>query len=116
MKWRELARSVDTIVILMGLQNLREIMRQLLKGGCDPGRPVALIQSGTRPSQRTLVGSAATIADLAEQERFTSPTVIVIGDVVKLRRRLQGYDGIVSEEVLATGADSNDGEGRGLTV
>jgi len=50
-KWRDLARSVDTIVILMSLQNLREIMRQLLKGGCEPGRPVALIQSGTRPSQ-----------------------------------------------------------------
>jgi siroheme synthase len=50
-KWRDLARSVDTIVILMSLQNLREIMRQLLKGGCEPGRPVALIQSGTRPSR-----------------------------------------------------------------
>lgn len=115
-KWRQLARSVDTVVILMGLQNLRQIMRRLMEGGCEPDRPVALIQSGTRPSQRTLVGIAATIADLAEQERFTSPTVIVIGHVVKLRRRLQGYDGIVREEALATGADSIDGEGRGLTV
>ncbi|HYA31024.1 MAG TPA: uroporphyrinogen-III C-methyltransferase, partial [Acidobacteriota bacterium] len=45
--WGELAHSVDTLVILMGLHNLRAIMDELLAGGCDPKRPVALIQSGT---------------------------------------------------------------------
>lgn len=116
-KWRELARSVDTIVILMGLQNLREIMRQLLEGGCEPGRPVALVQSGTRPSQRALVATVATIADLAEQKGFRSPTVIVVGDVVGFRRRLQEWGSIVCEEaVAATGGDSNAGEGWGLVV
>ena len=99
-KWRELARSVDTIVILMGLQNLREIMRQLLKGGCEPGRPVALIQSGTRPSQRTLVGSVATIADLVEGAGFKSPTLIVVGKVVDFRRCLQWRENVVRDDKL----------------
>jgi len=102
-KWRDLARSVDTIVILMGLQNLREIMRQLLKGGCDPGRPVALIQSGTRPSQRTLVATVATIADLMEGAGFKSPTLIVVGEVVNFRRRLQWRESIIRDDTLAAG-------------
>jgi siroheme synthase len=65
-KWSGLARSVDTLVILMGLHRLKEIMNRLLEGGCEPQRPVALIQSGTRLSQRSVVGTVATIADLAE--------------------------------------------------
>ncbi len=100
-KWRDLARSVDTIVILMGLQNLREIMKQLLNGGCEPGRPVALIQSGTRPSQRTLVATVATIAHLVEGAGFKSPTLIVVGEVVNLRRRLQWRESVVSDATLA---------------
>jgi len=102
-KWRDLARSVDTIVILMGLQNIREIMRQLLKGGCEPGRPVALIQSGTRPSQRTLVATVATIADLVEAAGFKSPTLIVVGEVVNIRRRLQWHESIVRDDTLVAG-------------
>jgi hypothetical protein len=52
-----LANVVDTLVILMGLHNLRKIMGRLLAGGCAPERPVALIQSGTYSLQKTLVGS-----------------------------------------------------------
>jgi uroporphyrin-III C-methyltransferase len=87
-RWGELVQSVNTLVILMGLHNLREIMNRLLEGGCEPQRPVALIQSGTRPSQRSVVGTVATIADLAEREKFQSPTVIVVGKVAKLGREL----------------------------
>jgi uroporphyrin-III C-methyltransferase len=90
-KWSELARSVDTLVILMGLHNLKDIMSRLLAGGCEPQRPVALIQSGTQPSQKSVVGTVATIADLAERERFQSPTVVVVGEVVKLGRELQWF-------------------------
>jgi len=53
----ELVQSVDTLVILMGLYNLREIISRLLENGCEPHRPVALIQSGTRSSQKSVVGT-----------------------------------------------------------
>jgi len=105
-KWCELARSVDTIVILMGLHNLRQIMNQLLEGGCEPGRPVALIQSGTRPSQRTLVATVATIADLAEGAEFKSPTVIVVGEVVNFRSRLHLQESIIFEDNLVAGCEA----------
>jgi siroheme synthase len=105
-RWRDLARSVDTIVILMGLQNLRESMKQLLEGGCEPGRPVALIQSGTRPSQRTLIATVATIANLAEGAEFKSPTLIVVGEVVNFRRRLQWRESIIRDDTLVAGCEA----------
>jgi siroheme synthase len=80
----------------MGLHNLREIMQLLLEGGCEPQRPVALIHSATRPSQENLLGTVQTIADLAEQVKFKSPTVIVVGEVVRLGRELHW----VSETVV----------------
>jgi uroporphyrin-III C-methyltransferase len=89
--WRELLRTVDTLVILMGLKNLRAIMDRLLAEGCSPDRPAALIQSGTLPAQRTAVGTVANIASLAEKGGFGSPAVIVVGDVVKLANRLDWF-------------------------
>jgi uroporphyrin-III C-methyltransferase len=97
-KWSELARSVDTLVILMGVHNLREIMSRLSAGGCESQRPAALIQSGTRPSQKSVVGTVATIADLAETEKFQSPTVIVVGEVVKLGRDLHWFSEAVFQQ------------------
>ena len=107
-KWRDLARSVDTIVILMGMHNLRQIMNQLLDGGCEPERPAALIQSGTRLCQKTLVGTVATIADLAEREKFASPTVIVVGEVVSFRSRLQWRESIIRDDTLVARCETLD--------
>jgi uroporphyrin-III C-methyltransferase len=84
-KWEQLAAAVDTLVILMGLGNLKENMSRLMAGGCEAERPVALVRWGTRASQEILVG---TIADMAEQRNFSSPAVIVVGDVVRFSNRL----------------------------
>ena len=89
--WAELARSVDTLVILMGLHNLPAIMEELLAGGCDPERPVALIQWGTYHYQTSLIGKVKTIADLAEQSKVGAPTVIIVGEVVRLAQDLLSF-------------------------
>jgi uroporphyrin-III C-methyltransferase len=107
-KWEELAQSVDTLVILMGLYNLRAIMLRLLGGGCAPGRPVALIQSGTGPKQRTLVGTVATIADLVDEQKFQSPTIIVVGEVVRLRGGLMWFEDKTSRKALLSSYDSEE--------
>lgn len=87
-RWKDLARAVDTLVILMGLGSLRENMGRLMDGGCNPEKPVALVRWGTRPYQETLVGTVGTIADMAEQRNFRPPAVIVIGDVVQFGNSL----------------------------
>jgi uroporphyrin-III C-methyltransferase len=97
-KWGEIARSVDTLVILMGLRSLRKIMNRLLESGCEPQRPVALIQSATGPFQKSLLGTVQTIADLADQAKFQSPTVIVVGEVVRLGRELHWFSETVIDD------------------
>lgn len=95
-KWHELARAVDTLVILMGLGNLRENMDRLMQGGCSPDRPVAIVRWGTRASQRTLVGTVGTIADITEQTSFKPPAVIVVGEVARFAKGLSSSEPVVA--------------------
>ncbi len=84
--FKALAGSVETIVILMGLNNLREISDGLLSGGLSPQMPAAIIENGTRPDQRVVV------THLEQLERagagLGSPTIVVVGEVVTLRQKL----------------------------
>jgi uroporphyrin-III C-methyltransferase len=77
------ARSTATVVILMGMNNLAEITRLFAAIGKDQ-TPVAVIQNGTRANQRVVTGTVATIYQLAQEQHFTSPAIIVIGNVVNL--------------------------------
>lgn len=81
-KWGELSRAVDTLVILMGLSKIRAIMNQLQAKGCPSERPAALIQSGTPPTQKIVVGTVASLTELSERGGFASPSVIVVGEAV----------------------------------
>jgi uroporphyrin-III C-methyltransferase len=89
--WSALVKSVDTLIILMGRQGLRKIMNRLLACGCDPTRPCALIESGTLDEQSRVIGTVETLADLAEQSQPLGPTLIIIGEVVKLGQGLQWF-------------------------
>ena len=98
--WHALARGVDTLVIMMGVQNLGEIMNHLLNGGCEVERPAAIVESGTRPSQRTVFGTVGTIARLAEKYRMGSPAVIVVGEVVRLSEKIRWYEKRLCGELI----------------
>jgi len=95
-KLERLAGAVDTLVILMGLGNLKNNMSRLMHGGLNPETPVAIVRWGTCPYQQTLVGTVETIADLAEKRKLRSPVVIVVGDVVRLRGKLSWFEGLAS--------------------
>ena len=103
--WHDLVRGVDTLVILMGLENIKAIMNALLVGGCAPERPVALIQSGTKHEQRTLVGTVMTIAELAERCRLKSPATIVVGTVVELAAELNWFGSIEGRQTMGRFAE-----------
>jgi uroporphyrin-III C-methyltransferase len=90
-KWGELLRAVDTLVILMGLKNLKAIMNRLRTEGCSSERPVALVQSGTLPVQKTAVGTAASIVELSERGRFDSPSVVIVGEMVNFAKKLDCF-------------------------
>ena len=90
--WEGLARSVDTIVVFMGLHNIGDIARRLIGGGLSPETAVAAIHRGTHAEQDTVVGTLATIADDIAAARLASPAIIVVGEVVRLRERLQWFE------------------------
>jgi uroporphyrinogen III methyltransferase/synthase len=89
--WADIAGSVDTIVILMGVGELETITNQLVEGGLNPDTPVALIEWGTLTRQRSITGKIGTIAEEAEKRNVKPPSVIVIGDVVNLGRKLAWF-------------------------
>lgn len=88
-KWKKLATSVDTIVIMMGLGRIGEICQNLIKGGMNKSTPVAVIQNGTTLQQKLLIGNVSNIAKLVKQKKFTPPTIIIIGNVVKLSKKIR---------------------------
>jgi uroporphyrinogen III methyltransferase/synthase len=89
--WARLARSVDTLVILMGVASLPRIADTLIAHGRPASTPVALVRWGTTDVQETLTGTLGDIARRAARVRLEPPVVIVIGDVVALRDRLQWF-------------------------
>ena len=82
------ARAADTIVVLMGIAHLRDIAEQLITLGRSLDTPAAVIQWGTYESQRVVTGTLETIADIAAGQRLRSPSIIVIGEVVRLQKTL----------------------------
>ncbi len=90
--WEHLAQAHGTLIFLMGMQNLPLIAQKLMENGKTPTTPVAIIQWGTRPEQRTLVGQLATIAQEVQEQGFTNPSVIIVGEVVSMREKLQWFE------------------------
>jgi uroporphyrin-III C-methyltransferase len=86
--WPALARARQTLVVYMGVAALPVISRQLVRHGLAPDTPAAVIEHATLPTQRTLVGTLATLPALARQQRVKSPALIVIGAVVSLHAQL----------------------------
>jgi uroporphyrinogen III methyltransferase/synthase len=90
--WDKLATGVGTLVFLMGVGNLPQIAKSLIENGRSPGTPVALIQRGTVPEQKTVVGTLQDIAERAQKEGLKPPAIIVVGDVVNLREQLNWFE------------------------
>jgi len=83
-KWKKLATSVDTIVIMMGLSRLEKICKDLVLGGLNKKTPVAVIQNGTTTKHRMIKGNISNISKKVRQARIKPPSIIVVGKVVDL--------------------------------
>ncbi|MCX7918559.1 MAG: uroporphyrinogen-III C-methyltransferase, partial [bacterium] len=110
--WAHLATSVGTLIFLMGVGNLPLIVTQLLKHGRPKRTPVAIIRHGTTPKQETIVGTLADIAEKAKQNQFKPPAVIIVGDVVKLRDKLNWFESnpLFGKRILVTRTRSQASE------
>jgi uroporphyrin-III C-methyltransferase / precorrin-2 dehydrogenase / sirohydrochlorin ferrochelatase len=91
--WGRLARPAQTIVFYMGLQSIEILSRELVAHGLPLDTPAALVQQGTTRNQRVFVETLATLPTLVEREEVKPPTLIIVGEVVKLREKLKWFDG-----------------------
>jgi uroporphyrin-III C-methyltransferase/precorrin-2 dehydrogenase/sirohydrochlorin ferrochelatase len=91
--WARLARPAQTIVFYMGLHSIEILSRELLAHGMPQDTPVALVQQGTTQDQRVFVETLATLPTLVKREEIKPPTLIIVGEVVKLREKLKWFDG-----------------------
>jgi len=89
--WHEYAHENQTLVFYMGLVGLPIICSQLIEHGMRPDMPMALVQKGTTPDQKVLLGTLETMPELVKSNKVTPPTLIIIGDVVKLHDKLAWY-------------------------
>lgn len=88
--WDQLSQRDGTLVFFMGAGSLNEVVQQLTHQGRSPETPIALIRWGTYPKQQVITGTLGSILDHAKN--LASPTIIVVGEVVKLRERLRWFD------------------------
>ncbi|MEO9294964.1 MAG: uroporphyrinogen-III C-methyltransferase [Nitrososphaera sp.] len=91
--WKKLPCAVDTIVVLMGIGQIEQISRSLIKSGMKKNTPAAIIESGTTEKQRVIAGTVATIARMAAKKGVRPPAVIVVGKVASLHNKIGWFKG-----------------------
>ncbi|WP_457748081.1 uroporphyrinogen-III C-methyltransferase [Sulfurimonas sp.] len=83
-------KTDDTIIFLMGLHNLDKITKKLMQIGKAKDHPVAVISRGTRPDEKTVIGTLENIYEKAKD--LPTPALIVVGEVVKLHEQLNWFE------------------------
>jgi uroporphyrinogen III methyltransferase/synthase len=94
LRYEQIAKIPGTKVVLMGTDNLDDWTKSLIAHGMPPETPVAVIQWGTLGKQKSVSGTLATIAKLAAERKISPPALTVVGDVVKLRRKLNWFENL----------------------
>lgn len=89
--WTALARPRQTVVIYMGLLGLPVLCAKLIEHGLPAGTPVAVVQQGTTRAQRVVTGTLETLPQLAAEAQLKPPTLIIVGEVVRLREKLNWF-------------------------
>ncbi len=91
-RWDKLATGAGTIVVYMGIKNLPVITAKLIEHGRDPQTPVAVVRWASTPEQRSVEGTLATITDVVREADIKPPALVIVGDVVRLRRTIDWYE------------------------
>ncbi|MFG3454109.1 siroheme synthase CysG [Stutzerimonas stutzeri] len=91
--WSELVAPSQTLVFYMGLVGLPVICQQLIAHGRSADTPAALVQQGTTSNQRVFTGTLVNLAERVASEQVQAPTLVIVGEVVKLREKLAWFEG-----------------------
>ncbi|MFI3171014.1 MAG: uroporphyrinogen-III C-methyltransferase [Eubacteriales bacterium] len=86
-----LVQTKGTLIFLMGISTLKEICEGLIKAGMEGKMPAALVENGTRSNQRKVVATIESIYEKAVQEKFQSPSIIIVGKVCALSHEFDWF-------------------------
>ena len=89
--WEEFIIDQQTIVFYMALSGANYICEKLMEHGMDKDMPIAIIEKGTMPEQKVYISSLIELPDLLEREDIHAPTLMIVGEVVKLNEKLNWY-------------------------
>jgi uroporphyrin-III C-methyltransferase / precorrin-2 dehydrogenase / sirohydrochlorin ferrochelatase len=89
--WRLLAQPNRTIALYMGVAAVDRIRERLLAHGRSPDTPFALVENGSRPDQRVIVGTLADLPELSRLHAVRSPALLMVGEVAGLAKRLHWF-------------------------
>ncbi|MGM0854078.1 MAG: uroporphyrinogen-III C-methyltransferase [Bacillota bacterium] len=103
-KWESLAKGIDTLAIYMGVSNLPYIKEKLIQYGKCEDTPVALVHWGTTEVQRTVTGTLDTIIDIVKEENIENPSMIIVGEVVRFREKIQWFEEAFEKESIMSEA------------
>jgi len=91
LNWPALVQPNQTIAFYMGLTGLDALCSGLVSHGMSPDMPAALVQQGTTPNQRVLIGTVSTLPEIVKASKVKAPTMIIVGEVVKLHDKLSWF-------------------------
>ncbi|MCK0543677.1 siroheme synthase CysG [Pseudomonas syringae pv. aptata] len=91
--WSDLVAPAQTLVFYMGLIGLPVICEQLIRHGRSADTPAVLVEQGTTVNQRVFTGTLANLPQLVAEHDVHAPTLVIIGEVVKLREKLAWFEG-----------------------
>ncbi|MDH1105824.1 siroheme synthase CysG [Pseudomonas otitidis] len=91
--WADLTSPGQTLVFYMGLVGLPIICEQLVRHGRSADTPAALVQQGTTRNQRVFTGTLGNLPQLVAEHEVHAPTLVIVGEVVRLRDQLAWFEG-----------------------
>lgn len=91
LNWDAIAQPNQTIVFYMGLQTVKELCKELIAHGLSSTTPAALVEKGTTQEQKVHIGDLTTLHDIVQKNNVKAPTLIIVGEVVKLHDKLNWF-------------------------
>ncbi len=92
LNWKALAQPNQTVVFYMGLHGAPTLCKEMIAHGMPPSTPVALVQKGTTPEQKTIIATLDNLVETVEKHQLQPPTLIIVGEVVSMKEKLDWFN------------------------
>ena len=90
-RWKAVTKAADTIVIFMGLDQMKYIISNLIRAGLNKNTKIAIVQNATSSIQRVITGTLYNIESKVKLKKIQSPSIIIVGNVVGIQKKIQWF-------------------------